>query len=514
MPPLSPDSLEFARTHIRSFWDSDFFPKPFEFQALWAFWPEVKAHLSAIDVDQLAVRPARSMVAPKPGGGYRVVHQLDPLGALIYTALGYLISPSVEQGRVPAQERVACSYRIAVNLRQGTFFQAGSGFRDFVARSRELAQAHPAVLVTDITDFYNQIYLHRLQNAIAAADPALDTLATSVELFITKMNNRVSRGVPVGPAASIVMAEAILMDVDRYIADQGFTHTRYVDDFHIFSDSEAGLEALLRSLVLYLHSNHRLTLSSHKTRLLHSADFIAQVLDDPEDRERDEIHRALERVRRVVRYDFIGADEPTAAVTNPDVQARTAGLQDLMQRVCDIQPLDLGLARHVLRRCRKLRLRAIVPLLLEHFDLFAPVINDVVLYLDAVTNPAFIDRYSDRLISISRESNALSTALVATWWFDYIVKHEALVQQPTVQDIVRLRGVFQSQAGMAITTRNVAWVRTYRDRLDDLGPWDRRQVLLASVVLAADERRPWMDNVQQNSADPLEKWVARWAASR
>ena len=42
MTILTDQALEFAREHILKFYDSDFFPKPIEFEALWHQWDEVK----------------------------------------------------------------------------------------------------------------------------------------------------------------------------------------------------------------------------------------------------------------------------------------------------------------------------------------------------------------------------------------------------------------------------------------------------------------------------------------
>ncbi len=46
MSKLTEESLDFARQHIEKYYDSDFFPKPFEFEAIWHNWNEVKAELS------------------------------------------------------------------------------------------------------------------------------------------------------------------------------------------------------------------------------------------------------------------------------------------------------------------------------------------------------------------------------------------------------------------------------------------------------------------------------------
>jgi len=40
---LIDESLDFARRHLTAYYDSDFFPKPFEFECIWHRWDELKA---------------------------------------------------------------------------------------------------------------------------------------------------------------------------------------------------------------------------------------------------------------------------------------------------------------------------------------------------------------------------------------------------------------------------------------------------------------------------------------
>src|SRR5437879_5800662 len=86
MMRLRDKDLDFARKHIEYHSSSDFFPDVNEFSALWAMWDEVKKQLLARDVQSMG-EPPLQMAAPKANGGYRIVHQLNPLDALTYTAL-------------------------------------------------------------------------------------------------------------------------------------------------------------------------------------------------------------------------------------------------------------------------------------------------------------------------------------------------------------------------------------------------------------------------------------------
>ena len=50
-----------------------------------------------------------------------------------------------------------------------------------------------------------------------------------------------SYGLPIGPLASSILAEAILIDVDAALIDQGFDFVRWFDDYTFFArdDTEA-----------------------------------------------------------------------------------------------------------------------------------------------------------------------------------------------------------------------------------------------------------------------------------
>ena len=93
MTRLMEEALDFARSHVETFYDSDFFPKSDEFEALWSNWDQVLLELTHTNVEKLPVRTPRALPAPKTGGGYRIVHQLDPVDALVYTALAYSVAP-------------------------------------------------------------------------------------------------------------------------------------------------------------------------------------------------------------------------------------------------------------------------------------------------------------------------------------------------------------------------------------------------------------------------------------
>lgn len=502
MTILTDESLEFAKAHIRRFYDSDFYPKPFEFEAIWHSWTDARRFLTSVNIHKMSVMPARTEVWPKHHGGYRVVHQLDPVDALVYTALVYQIAQPVEQARHAAQERVACAYRI--NLDGSSFFGQGNGFDAFRERSIELAEQFGYVLLVDISDFYNQIYLHRVNNAIEHADGRLKGLADDIEWFLGRLNSKVSQGVPVGPAASIVLAEALMIDVDQHVASSGHPHCRYVDDFRIFGNSEDALWRVLKELTLYLYQNHRLSIAHEKTRLVATQDFLNLNINNPYELEKAEV---FERIEALGGYgspeemdDFEGIE---------DKEAVEDALLEAFDAMIERRTLDLGYARALLRQARILESEKIAVLILENLSFFAPLANNICVFLNSITNKdtkgTIVPALTSALPFISATNGLLR------YWFEwYIAEQFQLLDSAATRACLKSSNHMMSQARSAVLLKDLAWVRHCKHEYFQYGPEDRRAILYASQILPLDERENWLKQVIASSLAPLESWVAQF----
>ncbi|GHA73632.1 reverse transcriptase [Formosimonas limnophila] len=502
MSILTDDSLEFAKAHIIKFYDSDFFPRAFEFEAIWHSWDEVKRDLCSRNVKSLQVVTPRTMTSMKPKFGFRVVQQLDPLNTLIYTALVYLVANQIEAARAPKDSFIACSYRI--DLGNGSLFSYGNGFAEFVSQSESLSKQYQYVLATDITDFYNQVYLHRLSNAIESADHNLKALAGDIEDFLSRLNQKASQGVPVGPAASIVLAEGVLIDIDSFLVSKGVFHTRYVDDFRIFSNSESKLFSILEELTLYMYENHRLTLSSEKTKLIGTREYADEILHNQYELERIELFEMLEMFNP-----YSGELEEVPVPIDDEETLANAQISILAAKVLERKALDLGLSRALIRKAKKFKIDGLAQILLEKIDFFAPVINDVCLYLNAVSSPDFIEKHQFLVVDLSR-SALMERGLVRLWVEWYITSNKALLSNRDLAEFIRSSPNLASQACLAIALRDISWVRTHKSRLNHVGDWERRSIIRASQVLPSDEKKHWLKQVEREALSNLDKYVAKW----
>jgi hypothetical protein len=534
MANLPETSIDFARAHIEQFYDSDFFPKPLEFEAIWARWTDLKAYLSKSPIDQIPITPAVTMAAPKGWRGFRIVHQLDPLAALVYTAQVHEVAEAIEKARMGTD--TACSYRIAPD--GSSFFSKGTGYDNFVTRSEELSKTHAHVLLADISDYYNSIYLHRLNNAVVGADATFKSQANNLEITLSKLNNKVSQGIPVGPAASIVLSECVLADIDQFIDLSGLKFVRYVDDFRIFADRAAVLSKFLEQFVIYLYDTHRLQLAWSKTQILPSERFRTTRLITPATVERAEL---LSVVSDLDTYGaaFVSESEidgklleqepplPPPPATDASLavrlryriaqekrrvhaEIRREAFDRLLAKAVEGDSVDLGLARRVLRTCKAGKSADAVFAVLTNIPRLAPVMPDVCLYLDTVTTPELTSTLSPAIEALLLQVGDWPR-FMHEWFTWYLSGHEGLMLSRAISRYVSIFSPIRWAAKAAITLRNTAWVRTYKNKLHSLGYLDRRAVLVSSRILAQDERIPWLKTHKTSTSDKIEIYVCDWA---
>ncbi|MCW8943801.1 MAG: RNA-directed DNA polymerase [Sedimenticola sp.] len=503
MSKLTEESLDFARQHIEKYYDSDFFPKPFEFEAIWHNWDEVKAELSGKNVEKLWVFPPHTVPAIKSNGTYRIVHQLEPVDAVIYTAMAYEIAESVEAARLPIAMKAACSYRLQIH--EGSFFSAGGGYPDFDSRTAELANECKYILATDITDFYNQIYLHRLNNAIEFADPSLKNKAKDIESFLSRINGKTSQGIPVGPAASVVMSEALMTDVDQFLQGLGLPFTRYVDDIRIFSNDTEKLDSVLRDLTIYLYENHRLTLASGKTKIMEAEKYVSEYLHNPYDLEKEAIFESLE-----IFNPYTGeVEEHEVEIEIDEDEAAEQAFLTAIDKAINQKNLDVGLAKGIIRRARTMHSSVLITPILENFQFFLPVVSDAMVYINQIIGVDEVSSFQAEIESICA-SDSVKNPLARYWLEWFIAHHAALVQGPNAQALINTSLNIEHQAITAVTTNNIAWVRHMKSQIYNTSARGRRAILFSTKILPSDERNHWLKMTIGSTQFLIDKWVATW----
>jgi hypothetical protein len=499
---LEKEDLEFARRHLERFEDTDFFPPLEEYQAIWADWDNFVGALSKTNVAKLPLEVATSMPVAKGLSTYRIVHQLQPLTCIAYTALVHKVAPAIEQARFTAERCIACSNRYSPD--DGAFFSAGTGYDQYRGQSFDLALKREYVATADISDFFNQIYSHRVRGSIEAADKQLELVARDLEHVIHVANATASKGIPVGCDASRLIAEGIMVDIDQLIAREGLEHTRYVDDIRIFSDNEQDLRSMIETLSEYLYSHHRLNLNSQKTGVYSNEEFLKRIAPDYTDAETD---AAMAKLAEIDPYGDAGFDENDV----PDEDVLEEISTTIRERAARDSYVDHNLLKSFLKRCRFADSLVYVELANDYPETFVPVFHELAKVLETTIQAHGADAVA-RLVLTLRQSPHYRRKAVALWLNWVCSGSSELLRYGDVAADAFSSSV-RVQARAAKTSKDLAWIRGKRETFLWLPPADKLATMSSFSLLGRDERGVLLGQIDEQRATPVELAVKRWVLS-
>ena len=197
--------------------------------------------------------PHRRFIVPKDDVSYRQATQLDPQDTIILSAIVFEYGNHIEAHR--RSEKEVFSYRFLPTT-QGGLYSDQIGWNDFWESAADKGRRSGCVLCGDISDFYNQIYHHTIENQLLACGLPNQETKWIVGLFKSTTAG-VSRGVPIGPHAAHLIAEASLIPIDNSVAASGLKFVRYADDIVIFSKSDREARQALGRLAQILDKQQR-----------------------------------------------------------------------------------------------------------------------------------------------------------------------------------------------------------------------------------------------------------------
>lgn len=279
---LTAAELDQAKRALDHHGYSTMLPSPAEWADLTTHWPDVRAVLCDIDLEQY--RPFQPLVvtAAKTSNSTRPVHILHPQDMLFYTSLTMLLKDDIEASRVSVTEHRIYSYRASREI--NTLYSTTTKLHDaYMERLKQKAAEYKFVAVTDIADFYPRISQRGLRTILinlAKTKRARIAARLLISTFAFELMGRADKGIPTGPYASRLVAEALLNDIDEYLLEKNVDFVRWVDDFNLFFHSFADAQQAVLELSGLLDQRHGLHVQRSKTHVLNVDEFSSRMLVD------------------------------------------------------------------------------------------------------------------------------------------------------------------------------------------------------------------------------------------
>src|ERR1700730_8379184 len=415
---LSASSISRAVDHLCKYGDTDVFPHLIEIVFLRDKKTEVIQELAALDLDTFNPAQAIETISPKSRYGFRIVHQLLCLETLLFTAAAIEIGNDLEQSKRPVTEEFGpFSYRFS-DGEDASIFLEGHTYRDWLNWQATTIHGgeYDYVICTDIADFYQRIYLHRIENC-------LDTATTNkgikrfIEKLIKNVRSKQSHGIPVGGTASRLIAEAVLADSDDALSDEQIRFTRFVDDFRIFVKHNQSPYSILAFFADQQAASEGLALNANKTKVYSSSDFFSFLLKQTGDAFEEAEQEAIEALSHAVYFD--------EKISEQDVsKLRAINLLGMLEGELTAEIWDFGRIKAIFRALRLVPDPNSMDFLVGKFELFLPFMKELVLYLDSLKRTCDVDAASlrDKRWAEISTGAASSVPTIRAWLLELFVR--------------------------------------------------------------------------------------------
>jgi hypothetical protein len=509
MHTINASSLDWALQHLIIEGDGDLFPRPFEIDVIKASWNVLRQNLIGLDVAKYSWQPVQTVLVPKDELSFRRACQIEPLDSVLYGALVYEIGQAIEDKRRPIAEQSVFSYRFSPGA-DGSMYGKGNPWKDFWSTSVIRSADNPFVAILDISDFYNQIYHHTLENQLDSANVNADFKYALLNIFKQASGN-VSRGIPVGPHASHLLAEMSLIPLDNYLHLKGYTYARFVDDLHIFCSSYEQAQAAVYEVADFLDKSQKLALNKQKTEVLNAEQFAQRsslmLVDNPINEEEKKVLEIIQSSAGP--YTKIAFDQLSATDLAFIQHADIVGILESYLGAGTPHYIRL---RWFLRRLAQTGVASAVEYVVTHLPSMLPAIGDAAAYLNSAKDSYQGDwpQLGDALLK------ALQMTVVLKNEYLQVVLLSLFSRISPLNHIGKLVQSFEGYGNLAkrqiiLAARETAeaspWLQNLKTSIGNMDGWQRRALLFASVQIPKDERKHWIQSVQ-GYLSPLEKAIA------
>lgn len=425
------------------------------------------------------------------------------------TATLYQMGSGIEARRVPVNEKVVFSYRFDTS--DGDLY-AERSWNEFWSTCSHVANDYAFVVSADISDFYNQIYHHTVENQLLASGFANQANKLFINTYAA-MTAEVSRGIPVSPHTSHLVAEATLIPLDESLRTMGVRYCRYADDIVMFCQTKDEGRRLLFELARILDVQQRLQLQRGKTFLRSKREFHELCKSMIEDRPINSSERnLLEIIKR-----YTGGN-PYETVWIGDLEESdlleftVPTIESILKDYLEADSPDYIRLRWFIRRLSQVGHPAGVNYCLKHFTEMRPAISEVCRYFISVKNAQQTVCWSD--IGDVLE-NSLNDEVVRSSEYAMISIISLFASVPDLNHLQKLlRRYDESSPAVrreiilaACNAGATDWIRGLKESFRGMDDWSRSAFLYSTRLLIPEERKYFLTKVSPRN--PWEEELIR-----
>lgn len=512
---ISEGSVRRAINHLGSFGDTDLFPRLPEMRCFLERPGTIAKDCAALNIGHYHPTSAIETLTPKSWLGFRIAHQLTASDNVIYLSALLDCAPKLELSRLPKDGNEAFAYRY-VDSESHRIFEPGRSYHqwlaflsDFGRPGNPFSEDRPAIM-TDIADFYQRIYFHRIENVLQDADCPKGP-SDLVKKIIKTTRARQSYGLPVGTSASRLLAECLLNDTDVMLRNMGVKFTRYVDDFRIAVPAGSEGHSILCRLAEHLMVTEGLSLNVTKTKMT-SVKEIERIskarLDDVF------TSAEMERMQAFITLSYGDDNEPADddMIANPFITADF--LLGRLDELGDKKSADLSIFKAILRALRFLPDIDAARLLEKHAELLYFVPREFCLALSAASKQTGFprDAIKARILGLLGMPPYSDLAYVRSWLLNLFVDGSLPVAMTDWQRYDFNKSVIErrSQYFLRGLTNDRAYFRALKTQIGSISDWDKPAALMGGMCLPLDEYKSWLTVALQQLGGPFSATYVAW----
>lgn len=521
-------SIRWSITHLLNQKDTDIFPFPIELNIINDQLEYIIDRLTNRGLTEYDWNYARRFLISKDELSFRLVSQLDPIDSLFLTAVLKEYGQIIEDSRIPEEQQVVYGYRFNPTS-DGKLYKPDRQWKQYWKRNQDLNTEYKYVLSTDIADFYNQIYHHSIENAILQIGGP-NQLKVCLQNFINKVTYKVSRGIAVGPHATHLLAESVLISIDNVLLSKGIKYTRFMDDFVFFCNTELEAKIILNKFAQVLDKQGRLVCQRHKTKVFNQKDFEQICKSKLDVKSLSETEKAiLDIIKKHLREDDDedgeGDEESEYSdkLTWDDVSDEEKKYfeelyyEELFAKYLNnsLNP-DYSKIRWLLRRLSQIGAPYAIQSILDNFQELVPVLPDVCDYFisSSMNLDDDLEITGEQLVDILDSEIVKSNEYIQISIIDLFVNNTDLNHFHLFDDLFNNSSEFVKRKIilLAFSLRNKDWIRGMKENFSGLGNWAKRALLIAFSCLPPDERKFVYNSISENLTDNniMEIAIIKW----